>query len=305
MARSERASVQSAASVLDVVSSSASPVGWRQLMAALGVEKGGERRQLRLLVKGLLRSGELSQDHQGYYYIEGAGEPLEGTVEARGNQLFVCGHVVARGGRSRLRRGDVARGVLVQGEARVQEVVERSPRELIGELVWHGRYPYVESLDPDVRGRVGLIDPPAMGGPGDSVAVRVVDEDRRGLTGYVVRVIEADNVLERARETLLTAHSIPREWPEGAMRDARKLPKDPGEVERPDLRSLPLVTIDGETAKDFDDAVFAERTDEGWRLVVAIADVAHYVKPGSALDQVARERGNSVYLARAGGPHVA
>jgi ribonuclease R len=65
---------------------------------------------------------------------------------------------------------------------------------------------------------------------------------------------------------------------------------------RTDLRPLPLVTIDGEDARDFDDAVFAEAAGEGFRLVVAIADVAHYVRPGSALDHAARGRGNSVYF---------
>ena len=63
------------------------------------------------------------------------------------------------------------------------------------------------------------------------------------------------------------------------------------------MRDVPLVTIDGADARDFDDAVFAEPMDDGgWRLLVAIADVAHYVRPGSALDEEARRRGNSVYL---------
>jgi ribonuclease R len=69
-------------------------------------------------------------------------------------------------------------------------------------------------------------------------------------------------------------------------------------VEREDLRDLPLVTIDGETAKDFDDAVYAEKKGKGWRLIVAIADVSHYVLPGDALDVGAIERGNSVYFPR-------
>src|SRR5690606_31810003 len=65
---------------------------------------------------------------------------------------------------------------------------------------------------------------------------------------------------------------------------------------RADLRHLPLVTIDGSDARDFDDAVFAEPDGKGWHIVVAIADVAHYVRPGSALDKEAQERGNSVYF---------
>src|SRR5574339_175665 len=67
---------------------------------------------------------------------------------------------------------------------------------------------------------------------------------------------------------------------------------------RRDLRDLQLVTIDGETAKDFDDAVYAEREGRGWRLWVAIADVSHYVRHGDSLDQEARERGTSVYFPR-------
>ena len=97
---------------------------------------------------------------------------------------------------------------------------------------------------------------------------------------------------------MLAAHRIPRTWPF----DPKKLnvPSSvPADVarSRQDLRKLPLVTIDGADARDFDDAVYAEpRRGGGWRLVVAIADVAHYVKTGSALDREARERGNSLYL---------
>ncbi len=66
--------------------------------------------------------------------------------------------------------------------------------------------------------------------------------------------------------------------------------------DRADLRDVPLVTIDGEDAKDFDDAVFAEKTRSGWRVLVAIADVSHYVCRGTALDAEAQERGTSVYF---------
>lgn len=94
----------------------------------------------------------------------------------------------------------------------------------------------------------------------------------------------------------ITEHGIPTEFPSEVIDDA-----DAGAVpplgDREDLRSIPLVTIDGADARDFDDAVFAEPYgDDGWHLIVAIADVAHYVRPGTALDKEAKKRGNSCYF---------
>ncbi|MFM8339094.1 MAG: RNB domain-containing ribonuclease, partial [Fluviibacter sp.] len=105
-------------------------------------------------------------------------------------------------------------------------------------------------------------------------------------------------------EIALRKHDLPFEFPKSVIDEAAKIPevvqvdKDLGK--REDLRDIPLVTIDGETAKDFDDAVFAEALPKGkgWRLVVAIADVSHYVRPGSPLDVEAESRGNSVYFPR-------
>lgn len=90
-------------------------------------------------------------------------------------------------------------------------------------------------------------------------------------------------------------HEIPMEFPEAAIKEAEQAPR-PVLGDRTDLRDIPLVTIDGADARDFDDAVYAERDGEGWKLLVAIADVAHYVKPDSPLDKSAYERGNSTYF---------
>jgi ribonuclease R len=101
-------------------------------------------------------------------------------------------------------------------------------------------------------------------------------------------------------EVSLRMHGIPHQWPEAVREEAARFAPEPrtaDKARRFDLRDLPFVTIDGEDAKDFDDAVFCERRARGgWRLLVAIADVSHYVRPGTALDLEARNRSTSVYF---------
>ena len=102
-------------------------------------------------------------------------------------------------------------------------------------------------------------------------------------------------------EIALRKHELPFEFSPGATAQAAKLPAQVRKADwegRESVQDLALVTIDGETARDFDDAVYCEREGKGFRLVVAIADVSHYVEDGSALDVDALERGNSVYFPR-------
>ena len=105
----------------------------------------------------------------------------------------------------------------------------------------------------------------------------------------------ADAAIELAIASHGLSHAFPPEALAEARRYGREVPRDAG-AGREDLRSLPLVTIDGEDARDFDDAVYAEPNASGFRLVVAIADVSHYVRPGTVLDTEARERATSVYF---------
>ena len=131
---------------------------------------------------------------------------------------------------------------------------------------------------------------------GEIVLAEPLVQHRLGLKP--ARVIERLGGMGDARSVSLIAihtHDIPQVFPDAALAEAaRARPAPLGR--RTDLRAVPLVTIDGEDARDFDDAVFAERVDTGFRLIVAIADVAHYVRPSSALDHAAATRGNSVYF---------
>ena len=129
---------------------------------------------------------------------------------------------------------------------------------------------------------------------GDIVLVNA-REKNRSLRGEVVRVIgdsnDPRNVYEALFASIGTGRTFPRKVDEEAEEAAGK---EPGE--RRDLRHLPTVTIDGADAKDFDDAISVERLSDGYRVWVHIADVTHFVEPGSALDEQAAFRGNSVYL---------
>jgi ribonuclease R len=101
----------------------------------------------------------------------------------------------------------------------------------------------------------------------------------------------------RAASTIATQlHELPTLFTQAALEEADASEDPVPQDGRIDIRSIPLVTIDGEDARDFDDAVFAQKDGKGWHIIVAIADVAHYVKEGSALDKGALERGNSVYF---------
>jgi ribonuclease R len=138
---------------------------------------------------------------------------------------------------------------------------------------------------------------------GQVVIVEIVEQPSRYAqpVGRIVEVLGdyADPGMEI--EIALRKHDLPFEFSKACLAENGKVPDKVKKSDfkgREDLRALPLVTIDGETARDFDDAVYAEKSGRGWRLIVAIADVSHYVKPGMALDVEAFARGNSVYFPR-------
>ncbi|MDU7520927.1 MAG: cell division protein FtsQ/DivIB, partial [Roseomonas mucosa] len=142
------------------------------------------------------------------------------------------------------------------------------------------------------------VPPGEENGAGDGDLVLAEPLPGHGLGLRPVRVLERLGRIGEPRSVSLVcihAHGIPDAFDGEALRQAEHA-RGVGPEGREDLRDLPLVTIDGEDARDFDDAVHAEGDGKGWQVTVAIADVAHYVRPGSALDREARRRGNSVYF---------
>ena len=281
---------------------------WPEIRARAGVQRGEDADRLRRVLRGLCHAGELHLDSAGAYHVSHQGSvALEGRVtRAVDGELGI----VDERGRTwpihrvrdiRVRRGDRVRARVVGDHAIVAAIVEHGSDPVIGRLLSDHGGSYVAAEGPDYRGRVFIADEKRGGAAdGDVVGARVLGEESYGLVGEVVERIARGDDMHVASTTLLYAHAVPTTWSDAVFAEVAALPHAvPTDLAhgRRDLRELPFVTIDGEDAKDFDDAVYcAPRSRGGFRLVVAIADVAHYVTPGSALDVSARERGNSVYL---------
>ncbi|MBK6674453.1 MAG: ribonuclease R [Proteobacteria bacterium] len=206
-----------------------------------------------------------------------------------------------------LMHGDQVRITATQGHdgrwsGQMVEVVARGTGAFLATVDIRGRVASVQSADR----RLNLyctVAPADLNGArqGSWVIARILRYPDPGEAGEarVERLLDPEKPVSLAIEAAIARLSLPQEFPAEAVRDAEVHGHavDPVEASRRvDLRGLPLVTIDGEDAKDFDDAVYAESTPDGFRLVVAIADVSHYVREGTALDAEARARGTSVYF---------
>ena len=207
-----------------------------------------------------------------------------------------------------LMHGDraVARVVKVDRDGRREgalvEVIDRGVGKVVGRLWRESGVTFVRPHNARIHHDV--LVPPNAGSTacdGDYVVARVTEPPtRRHPPIGVVEEVLGDRMLPGMEiDVAIRAWELPVAWPEAAEREAAALPSEVGDSDvegREDLRGLGFVTIDGEDARDFDDAVYCERTARGWRLMVAIADVSACVHPGTALDEEARLRGNSVYF---------
>lgn len=187
-------------------------------------------------------------------------------------------------------------------EASLVEVLERAHQHIVGRLHLDRG---VGFLTPDnKRLHHDVIVPVEHLGEaqeGQMVVVELLEQPARGRQpiGRVDEVLGEHMAPGMETDVAIRAYEIPVEWPEDVEQEiaglGAEVPKA-AKQGRLDLRKLPLVTIDGADARDFDDAVYCEKTPKGWRLLVSIADVSAYVAPGTALDQEAHKRGNSTYF---------
>ncbi len=189
-------------------------------------------------------------------------------------------------------------------EGKLVEVLERANKTLVGRVIRAQGVTIVAAEDKRISQDILIpyhLDMDAQVGQVVTIELTEYPSSHSSPMGKIVEILGnyADSGMEI--EIALRKHHLPHQFNPAATKQAEDFPRtvQPKDYKgRKDLRDLPLITIDGETARDFDDAVFAEPQGKGWRLVVAIADVSFYVQPGDALDKEAYDRGNSVYFPR-------
>ena len=228
---------------------------------------------------------DLTQGPRFYVSAKALGTSLDGDT--------VFAKLVKPGGRRPQNREPELR-------ARVEKIIERRSGRVTGTIHQKGKLTWLETEDTRVP---------------DGILITDRGEAKRGQI-VVVEIEEWNNANERPRakvvevlgfpgdpgvdvEQIIASHGVARGFPEEVRHEALAVSENVGPAElkrRDDWRKKDVITIDPATAKDYDDAVWVEKIENGWRLAVHIADVSHYVKPGSALDAEARERGNSTYL---------
>ncbi|MDD2945186.1 ribonuclease R [Acinetobacter haemolyticus] len=263
----------------------------------------------------MVRDGQLMKD--GYKFQLAASQPThEATVYINSKGLgsaSIADHedlllperelrLVFNGDRVKVRQTSVDRKGKPWGF--ITEVVQHRVKQIIGKVAVHDGEYFIQPANPNAHQPITLekeLIEHAQVKVGDSVRVAIDDYPTREelATGHIVQSMADKADTEIIIPQTILEFGLPYEFPEEVLRDAEhfKEPSAQDHEGRIDLRDLALVTIDGEDARDFDDAVYAEkRPGGGYRVVVAIADVSHYVRNDQPLDEEAKERGTSVYF---------
>ncbi len=187
-------------------------------------------------------------------------------------------------------------------EGAVVEILERNTHQIVGRLYKEDGFTYVVPDNKNIAQTLLVQN----GGAGDAkqgqiVVAEITDQPTklRQPIGKIIEVLGDHLAPGMEIEMALRSHELPYLWPEDLLNEIKALSEevpDSAKENRVDLRDTALVTIDGEDARDFDDAVYCKKTPKGWKLLVAIADVSHYVQVNSELDKEAKNRSTSVYF---------
>ena len=292
---------------------------FQSLAEHLGIREDAQLDALGNRLRAMVRDGQLVQNRRGGYLPVDESHLVRGRViahpdgfgflvpETGGDDLFLSARqmrTLLHGDKAVARVAGVDRRGRLEGA--VVSVYERANQHIVGRLFVESGVAYVVADNKRITQDV-LIPDDAIGpaASGQIVKVEIIEQPtfKRQPIGRIVDVLGDHMAPGMEVDIAIHSYGLPHEFPQTVLDEADEWGESVRTRDkhgRVDLRSLPLVTIDGEDARDFDDAVYCEPVekgrDAGWRLLVAIAEVAHYVGIGSALDKEAYERATSVYF---------
>jgi len=307
--------IPSREAILHWLEKAGKPLRFERLSQDLHLQHTDELEALSRRLAAMLRDGQLVQNRRDEYCLVKLLPLVAGTVighrdgfgflkpDEGGDDVFLPPRqmrTLMHGDRALVRvQGRDARG---RTEGSLVDVLERNTHEVAGRYVEEHGVSFVQPDNSRIAHTV-LVPTAERNGArsGQMVVVELTQQpDKQSEPiGRVTRILGERHAPGMEVELAVHAHGLPHDWPVDVQREMRAFDESVPEASkqgRLDLRNTPLVTIDGEDARDFDDAVYCERRGNGFRLLVAIADVSHYVQPGSALDLEARNRGTSVYF---------
>lgn len=302
--------------ILQLLEEADSPLSHEQLCERLELSDPDAIEALRRRLAAMDRDGQLHRNRRGAYGPVDKLNLLKGIVQGHkdgygffipqtgGEDLYLPYRQMQKvfhGDEVLVRPAGI--GFKGRREAVIIEVLARNTREIVGRYYEENGIRFVRPDNPRITLDVLLHpDETATANDGQYVVVEVLQQpDRKHPpVGRITQVLGDHMAPGMEIDVAIRSHGIPHVWPPEVQRQVENFSEEVAEADkqhRVDLRHLPFVTIDGEDARDFDDAVYCEtKRSGGWRLWVAIADVSHYVQPDSPLDREARQRGTSVYF---------
>ncbi|MBJ6984773.1 ribonuclease R [Luteimonas sp. MC1750] len=308
--------IPSREAILQVLSDADGPLDAERVQQVLGLDDPDQAAALDKRMAAMLRDGQVLKNRRGGFVPAARADLVPGTIIANpegfgflrpesgvGDDLFLPPFEMRK-----VMHGDRVLGSVTgvdrrgRREGSIVEVLERRVTRLIGRFTLDSGISYVVPDDRRIQRNVQVpTDARLDARDGQLVVCEIVTppDNHRPPIGRVLAVLGDRLTASIAVEAAIHGHDIPHEFPAEVLDAAAAVPVDVQAAEVPgrlDLRKLPLVTIDGEDAKDFDDAVYCEPNRDGFRLIVAIADVSHYVRPSEPLDVEAQKRATSVYF---------
>ncbi len=299
--------------ILSIMKDAGTPLSFRNIARQLDITPNVEK-PLKYRIKAMVRDGQLLCNRRNKYGLVQSMDLIKGVVVGRSDgtgyletdtikslkRLFISSREMRK-----VLHGDEVIAYVSQksgdkNEVAIAEILKRNTTDIVGTVYKEQGITFLQPSAVHFSQDVIIVNA-SRKHTGSLVQVKLTHQptEHSPPIGNITEIIgKADDPIHEV-EIALRSYAIPSEWSAGALKQSEAIKEQiPSKElkERLDLRNLALITIDGEDAKDFDDAVYAEKLKDGWRLIVAIADVSHYIKQGSALDKEAHKRGNSVYF---------